>query len=113
MPAPSLGRSAGPPQGAVWGTTVSTFSLTSGGENVSAGHGAASADSCTKETTDTGTVDCMCGKQVPLRQVACVWTSRPGQKNCSWFAACTRECIIIHVPQGRSEERRVGKEWRS
>ena len=53
-----------------------------------------------KATIDTGTVDCMCGKQVPLRQVACVWTSRPGQKKCSWFAACSRECIIIHVPQG-------------
>jgi hypothetical protein len=55
-----------------------------------------------KETIETGTVDCMCGKRVPLKRVACVWTCRPGDKRNHWFAACTRECIIIHTAQGNA-----------
>jgi hypothetical protein len=53
----------------------------------------------TKEQLDAP-AECMCGKQVPLKDCIAVWTHRAGEKQCGWFPACHPQCVVIHVVEG-------------
>jgi hypothetical protein len=44
--------------------------------------------------------ECMCGKQVPLKDCIAVWTHKAGETNCGWFPACHAQCVILHVIEG-------------
>lgn len=47
-------------------------------------------------------LQCMCGKEVKLRDCLACWTTSPNDKEPGWYAACNGFCIVAHVTEGNA-----------